>query len=81
MTEQPRSEIETYRRELKNLLKDAGKFVLISGEKVLGIYGTYEDALKEGYKQCGMEPFLVKQIQQEEQVQYFTRDIGNSCHI
>ena len=33
-------EMETYRRELPQLLRDEGKFVLIHGDDVAGIYDT-----------------------------------------
>jgi hypothetical protein len=73
-------EIETYNRELKSLLLHEGKFVVISVDQVLGIYSTYEDAIKIGYEKCGMKPFLVKKVQAIEQVQYFSRDLEFVCH-
>ena len=37
-----------------------GKFALIQGDTVAGIWDTYEDAIKEGYQQFGLtKPFLV----------------------
>lgn len=75
-------ELETYNRELQALLANEGdgKFVLIQDDKVIDVFGTYEDALKEGYKTFGLTtPFLVKQILVVEQVQYFTRDIGSNA--
>jgi len=68
-------EIDTYRRELPNLLGSEGKFVVIEGDKIIGTFSSYEDALKIGYEKCGLKPFLVKKIQAVEQVQYFTRDL------
>jgi len=72
-------EIETYNAQLPNLLADQGKFVVISGEKVIGTFVSYEDALKCGYEKCGLTPFLVKKIQALEQIQYFSRDLELSC--
>ena len=72
-------ELQTYKRELANLLPQQGKFVLIQDDKVIDVFGTYEDALKAGYKVAGLEPFMVKQIQAIEQVQFITRDIGLPC--
>ena len=72
-------EIETYNRELPNLLAEQGKFVLICGDVVVGTFVSYEDALKIGYEKCGVKPFLVKKIQSVEQVQYFSRDLEFSC--
>ncbi len=69
-------ELETYKRKLGELTSEEGKFVLIRGDNLVGIYGTYEDALAAGYQQFNLEPFLVKQIQSVEQVQSFTRSLG-----
>jgi hypothetical protein len=68
-------ELEVYNKELANLLPNEGKFVLIVGDKVIDVFAAYEDAIKEGYKIAGLNPFLVKKIQAEEQVQFFTRSI------
>jgi hypothetical protein len=68
-------EVETYTKSLPQLLADQGKYVLIHGEKVVGIYDTYQDALKIGYESFGLAPFLVKRIQAVEQVHSFTRDV------
>jgi hypothetical protein len=72
-------ELETYRRELPKLLASEGKFVLIHGGDVDGVWETYEDALQAAYGKFGLEPFLVKRIEAVESVQFFTRDIA-SCH-
>ncbi len=68
-------ELETLKRELPNLLAEEGKYVVVSGDEVLGIYAAYEDALKVGYEKRGLKPFLVKKIQSIEQVQFFTRNL------
>ncbi|MBI4660695.1 MAG: hypothetical protein HY735_17805 [Verrucomicrobia bacterium] len=74
-------EIETYNRELQALLSEQGKFAIITGDQILGVYATYEDAVKVGYDKCGLTPFLVKRIQAVEQVQYFSRDLKFPCHM
>jgi len=77
-------ELDTYNRQLPTLLSNEGegKFVLIQGESIVDLFGTYEDALKEGYKRFGVTTtFLVKQISGVEHVQSFTRDITIPCHI
>jgi hypothetical protein len=56
-------ELETYNAHKADLLKDTGKFVLVHGDKLAGVYDTYADALREGYKQFQLKPFMVKQIQ------------------
>ena len=73
------TELKTYEANKQKLLLDEGKFVLIHGKDILGVYETYQDALKVGYEKCKLEPFLVKQIQAVEQVHYFTRDLAAEC--
>lgn len=68
-------ELTTYEANLQSLLADEGKYVLIMGEEVLGIYETYADAIQSGYEKCKLESFLVKQIEATEQVQFITRPI------
>jgi hypothetical protein len=75
-------EIETYNRELARLTDQEGQFVVIQGEAIIGVYVSYEDALKLAYEKCGLKSFLVKKIQSVEQVQFFSRDLGfEPCHI
>lgn len=66
-------ELETYKAKLPELKESQGKFVLIHGSDVIDTYTSYEDAIKEGYAKFKLEPFLVKQIQAIEQVQFITR--------
>jgi hypothetical protein len=68
-------ELETFQRELPNLLADEGKFAVVFGDQILGIYTSYEDALTIGYEKCGLKPFLVKEIRAIEQVRYFIREV------
>lgn len=69
-------ELETYKEKLPELKAHEGKFVLIQGEKIVGFYTTYDDALTEGYKQFSLTPFLVKQILTVEPVYYVTRPVS-----
>jgi len=69
------TELKTYEEKKRSLLGDEGKFVLIHGEELAGVWDTYEDALKAGYEKYGVTPFLVKQIQGTERVQFFTRNL------
>lgn len=73
------TELKTYHQLLPSLLAEQGKFALIAGDALLDVYSAYEDALKAGYARCGMNPFLVKRISAEEQIAYFTRDLGKIC--
>lgn len=69
-------ELATYQEKLPELKQHEGKFVLIHDDKVIDLFTSYEDALKEGYKQFGLNPFLVKQIHAVEPVFCFTRPVG-----
>jgi hypothetical protein len=71
-------ELDTYKRELPKLLDNVGKYVLIHNDEV-SVWGTYEDALQEGYRLFGLKPFLVKQIQAMEQVHFVTRNVQPVC--
>jgi hypothetical protein len=72
-------EMITYGKKLPSLIAQQGKFVLIQGDDVVGVYDSYEDALKFGYERFKLDPFLVKQIAPAERVSFFTRDIGSAC--
>ncbi|HEV7221712.1 MAG TPA: hypothetical protein VGN42_03370 [Pirellulales bacterium] len=70
-------ELETYEKHKDELIEKAeGKFVLVHGDQVAGTWGTYDDALKAGYEKFGLSPFLVKQVQRIERVQFVTRTIA-----
>lgn len=82
MSEMPlEKELETYNNHLAEWTADNGKFVLIRGDEVKGVYGTYEDALKEGFETYGLNEFLVKQIQTVQQVQFISRLLDSACLI
>ena len=66
-------ELATYKAKLSELKGNEGKFALIHGDDLVGVFTSYEDAIKEGYGRFKLEPFLVKQIQSIEQVQFVTR--------
>ena len=80
MTAEPlQTELNTYYAKLPELLSSVGKFVLIQGDVVEGVYDTYADALKIGYERFKLNPFMVKQIAPSEQVQFFTRELDLQC--
>jgi len=61
---------------------NAGKFALVHGKELVEVFNSYEDALKAGYGRFGLQPFLVKQIQAIETVQFISRLFDPpSCHI
>ena len=57
-------EWNTYRREAGRLLADghAGRFVLIKGEEVLGVFDTADEAGQTGRTRFLLEPFLVRPV-------------------
>ena len=66
-------ELKTYNDHLPEWKEHEGKFALIHGDDVIDFFTTYEDAIKVGYDKFKLEPFLVKQIQTVEVVQFITR--------
>ena len=49
-------------------VRHEGKFVLIKGRSIQGVYGTWDAARVEGLRQYAQQPFFVKQILAEEPV-------------
>lgn len=66
-------ELATYKAKLSELASQEGKFVLIHGTDVIDTFTSYEDAIKKGYAEFKLEPFLVKQIHSIEQIQFVSR--------
>ena len=61
------SELQTYEINRESLLSSSeGKFVLIKGDRIIGLYDSKMDAITQGYRQFGNVPFLVKQVQKIE---------------
>ena len=76
MTDILREELETYQQNKKKLVDESnGKYVLIKGKSIIGVYESEKDALKEGITKFGNVPFLVKRIEEIEQVQHYTSNI------
>ena len=73
-------ELATYERELHTLKAQSGKFVLISGQDVLSTWGTYEDAIQEGYRVCGLDRrFMVKKIEAYPRCSVNSRFVETAC--
>jgi hypothetical protein len=70
-------ELATFERKKDELLAQGdGKYALIQGDRVCGVWDTYEDTLKAGYAEFGVTmPFLVKKISGLEFIHSFTRDL------
>jgi hypothetical protein len=57
-------EWNTFRRELPRLLAEGneGKFVLLKGKKIIGIYDTWEAGRSAGLEKYLLQGFLVQPI-------------------
>ena len=76
MTQILGAEIKTYEQQRDNLLGTSeGKFVLIRGSQVVGIFDSKMDAIAAGYQQFGNVPFLVKQIVKIETPENFVSNL------
>ena len=57
------TELRYFNAHRAELLLDApGKFALIKGEQVMGIFDSETTAIRHGYKMLGNVPFLVKKV-------------------
>ncbi len=74
-------ELETFERLRGELMKDAGKFALVHGDELAGVFESYADAIRTGYEKFGLSPFLVKQILQQERILCFTKNIGGDASL
>ena len=64
-------ELETYYTHKAELLEAAeGKFVLIKGEEIVGIYETEKEAFDEGLRRFRMTGYLARKIHQGEKMVY-----------
>ena len=73
-----KQELAAYQRLLPVLMKDEGKYAVVFGDELVGIYEAYSDALDAGYRKAGLEAFLVKKILGTETVSYFSRDVDSA---
>lgn len=56
-------ELDFFESQRLDLLSRApGKYALIKGSNLLGLFETELDAARAGYRQVGNEPFLIKHI-------------------
>ena len=47
------------------LSRYSGKFVVVKGRELIGVFDIIEDALAEGARRFGLEPFLVRRVQEQ----------------
>ena len=56
-------ELETYSLKEAELKQNhLGRYVLIKGETIVGFFNTINEALCEGTRLYGLEPYLVRRI-------------------
>lgn len=64
------AEIRYFEAHKQELLKHhEGKFALVVGESLLGVFDSDEEAYKAGLTQVGNRPMLIKQILRAEPTQ------------
>ena len=63
-------ELETYKKNKPQLIAASeGKYVLIKGEQVFGVYADEQEATQKGFDEFGYNcPFFVRQITKREPV-------------
>lgn len=64
------AEWETYRREVGRLLAEGqeGKYALIKGEEIIGIYETWDEARRVGLEKYLLQGHMVRPILSREPV-------------
>jgi hypothetical protein len=66
-------ELQTFHEQKEHLLeKYKDRYVLIKGDDVVADIESRGDALREGYKRFGHEAFLVKKVEEVEQVNFLS---------
>jgi hypothetical protein len=72
-------ELQTFHEQKGHLLeKYKDRYLLIKGDDVVADFESRGDALREGYKRFGHEAFLVKKVEEVEQISFFTRALALS---
>jgi hypothetical protein len=66
------AELTAYRDNLDTLLKERGKYVVIKGSEIIGVYKARQSAMKAAFR-FAPDPVLVKKIVEQEPV----RQIGH----
>jgi len=60
MLDRERAYFEAHRDEFLRLYPK--RFVVIKDEELLGVFNTIEEALAEGARRVGLQPFLTRQV-------------------
>lgn len=63
-------ELSTFNAHLRELVAESlGKYAVVAEDRILGVWGSYEEALAAGYDAIGVDrPFLVRQVATSEPV-------------
>lgn len=76
MSDTLEQELQIYEEMRGELLSHSeGKYVLIKGCEVLGIFDSHDDAVRMGYKRLGNTAFFVRQIEAIEHPVYIVANI------
>ena len=72
-----KKDYEWYKTNLKELYKEyPGKQLAISGEQVIGVYSTFEEALEETLKTHKAGTFIIQEcIEEIVPIQYYNRAV------
>lgn len=65
------TELITYRDRLDELLQHEGRYVVIKGQEIAGIYADCRSAVEAAIAAYGPGPFLVKQVVEKEPIRTF----------
>jgi len=67
-----KTELRFYNDQKEELLKHyKGQFALIKGKKLIGTYTTWEEAFNDGVQKLGNVPFLIREVQEKDEVVQF----------
>ena len=62
-TRKLQEELEFFERQRLDLLaRSPGKYALVKGSALIGVFDSEIEAARAGYRQLGNEPFLIKHI-------------------
>ncbi|MFM7458878.1 MAG: hypothetical protein ACKO3R_09525 [bacterium] len=74
------NELKTFKENLATLRErnPLGGFVVIKDSEILGVWVNRQDALAEGFKKYGSTPYLIKNINEQDFVLNFSREVFSS---
>jgi hypothetical protein len=73
-------ELATFQKELPKLLAaHKGEYALVKGERVDSFWLTEDEAFDAGCARFGVEPFLVKKVEEKEEPIQTVVDLNPPC--